>query len=136
MAAPEVDSHQLFLMDNERRVGKRWPLNAPAKIRLKYKNSVKNYECNINNLSLGGLQVLLKKRLPEPEILKTTLYLPENITIEARVRVLSCKIVEGGGYLYSLAIIGIKDNGKELISQLIHKKFSSQLNKEWWKDAT
>lgn len=122
-------------MNNERRLGQRWPINCPAKIRLIYKNSVKNYECNINNLSLKGLQVLLKKSLPGTEILKITLFLPENITVEARVEVLSCKAVEGGGYLYSLAIVGLKDNGKELISQLIDKKHHSELVKNWWKDT-
>ncbi len=124
-----------LVMDNERRLGKRWPLNSAAKIRLKYKNSVKNYECNINNLSLRGLQVLLKKPLPAVEILKITLFLPENITVEAKVQVLTQKTVEAGGYLYSLSILGVKDNGKELIGQLINKKFYSQMGKDWWRDT-
>lgn len=122
-------------MNNERRFGQRWPLNSPAKIRLKYKNSIKNYDSNINNLSLKGLQVFLKKRLPEPEILKITIFLPENITVEARVKVLSCKAVEGGGYLYNLVILGLKNNAAELINQLINKKFRSELKKNWWKDT-
>ena len=120
-------------MSDERRFGQRWPINCPAKIRVKYKNSTKNYDCNINNLSLKGLQIFLKKRLPEPEILKTSISLPEDLTVEARVKVLSCKSVEGGGYLYSLEILGLKDNARELISSLIDKKHKSDMIKSWWK---
>jgi hypothetical protein len=122
-------------MSDERRFGQRWPINCPAKIRLKYKNSTKNYEAHINNLSLKGLQIFLKKLLPEPEILKTTIFLPENLTVEARVKVLSCKAVEGGGHLYNLAILGLKNNGRELISQLIDKKHQPDLVKSWWKET-
>jgi hypothetical protein len=69
------------------------------------------------------------------EILKITLFLPENITVEAKVQVLTQKAVEAGGYLYSLSFLGVKDNGKELIGQLIHKKYYSQMSKDWWKDT-
>jgi len=122
-------------MDKERRFGKRWPLDSPAKIRLKYKNSNKNYECHINNLSLRGLQVFLKKPFPGPKILKITLFLPENITVDVRVQIISYKKVEGGGYLYNLAIIGVKEDGRDLINRLINKKFFAEMRKDWWKDT-
>jgi hypothetical protein len=119
-------------MDTERRLGQRWPLDCPAKISLKYNNKVKNFECQLKNLSLKGLQAFLKKKLPGPEVLKVKLFLPEDTTLELRVKVISFKAVDGGGYLYNLAIIGAKEEGRELIYQFVHRKFYPDMVKKWW----
>jgi hypothetical protein len=46
--------------------------------------------------------------------------------------VISFKAVDGGGYLYNLAIIGAKEEGRELIYQFVHRKFYPDMVKKWW----
>ncbi len=120
-------------MDKEQRGLKRWEINSPARIRLRYKNSVKNFECVIKNLNFKGFHALLKKELPGLEILKLTVILPNNDSFTAKAKIIWKKILPDG-ILYGFNLVAMKDSQRNLIYQLINKNYYPDLVKLWWKD--
>jgi len=120
-------------MDKEQRGLRRWDINSPARIRLRYKNSVKNFECTIKNINFKGFDLFLKKELPELEILKLTVILPNDDSFTAKAKVI-WKQVLPDGILYGFNIVAMKDSQRNLIYQLINKNYYPDLVKLWWKD--
>jgi len=120
-------------MGKEQRDLKRWDINFPARIRLRYKNSVKNFECIIKNINFKGFHAFLKKELPELEILKLTVTLPNNDSFSAKAKVIWKKVLPDG-ILYGFNIVAMKDSQRSLIYQFINKNYYSDLVKLWWKD--
>ena len=120
-------------MGKEQRDLKRWDINFPARIRLRYKNSVKNFECIIKNINFKGFHAFLKKELPELEILKLTVTLPNNDSFSAKAKVIWRKVLPDG-ILYGFNIVAMKDSQRSLIYQFINKNYYSDLVKLWWKD--
>lgn len=121
-------------MDKELRSLKRWELNCPARIRLRYNNSPKSFECIIKNLNFKGLQAILKKELPKLETPKLTVVFPNEITFTAKVKVIWKKILPES-VLYGFSIVEMKDSEKNTIYQLINSNHFLELVKLWWKDV-
>lgn len=120
--------------DKERRAVKRWDINCPARIRLRYKNSVKNFECVVGNLDFKGFRARLKKELPPLEALKLTVIFPNSGNFTAKCEV-AWKQVLPDGILYGFNIIAMKDSERNLLYQLINSSHFPDLVKLWWKDV-
>jgi len=120
-------------VDKERRGILRWEINSPAKIRMNYKNSIKNFVCLLKNLNLKGFSVSLNKELPALEILKLTIVFPDNESFTAKVKVI-WKTVLPESVLYGFSIVSMKDADKNFVYKLISKNHSQDLVKLWWQD--
>jgi len=122
-------------MEKERRSLLRWPVNWPARIQIKYKNSNKNFNCCIKNINFKGVQLILEKKLHNIDILKLTINISNSIAVPMKIEVVTHEVLEDGLNLYSFQIIRMKDSDKELIYQLIKKNFFEDLFKLWWKNV-
>jgi hypothetical protein len=122
-------------MAKERRSLLRFPVNWPARIRIKYNDSNKSFNCCIKNINFKGIQLILEKKLPSLELLKFTIALPNGVTLPMKVKLTTHEIMEGRFNLYSFQIIQMKDSDKELVYHLISKDYFAELLKLWWKDV-
>ncbi|MFH0827358.1 MAG: PilZ domain-containing protein [Candidatus Omnitrophota bacterium] len=122
-------------MEGEKRDLKRWNTDWPARIRINYKNSIKNFDCFIKNINFKGLQVYLKNDLPDLKVLKCTIILPSSDTFSVKTQVAWKQVCEDGFRLYGLDFVGAKDSDKERIYQIINKNCYPELVKTWWQDT-
>ena len=122
-------------MEENKRDLKRWKTDWPARIRINYKNAIKNFDCFIKNINFKGLQVYLKKELPDVKVLKLTVILPSNDSFAVKTEVAWKEVLEDGFKLYGLDFSGVKDADKERIYQIIKKNCYPELLKTWWQDA-
>lgn len=119
-------------MSRERRGLLRWPVNWPARIRIRYNNTKKSLNCCVKNINFKGVQLILERKLPDIEILQFTLALPGEILLPMKVKLTTHEMLEGRFNLYSFQIVQMKDSDKELLYQLISRNFFSDLLKIWW----
>ena len=119
------------MADKEQRSVIRWEINSPARVRLNYKNSIKNFECVLKDLNLKGFGAIFKKELPPLEVMKLTVTLPNGENFTGKMKV-AWKTILPESVLYGFNIISMKDGDKNLIFRLINKSHSKDLVKLWW----
>ena len=107
----------------------------PVRIRLKFKNSIKNYQGKIKDINLKGFQCELKKGLPENKQLRITLFMENSIPLEMKTVIKSQSILPDGTNIYNLNIIWMKDRAKEALFQSIREAHFPELKNAWWQDA-
>jgi hypothetical protein len=122
-------------MGEEKRNLVRWKVNWPAKLRFKYNNSIKNYECIVNDINFKGFQATLKKKLPEGKTLKFAIVLKDGAWLKVKAEIESQSALADGTSVYNFLFINIPDEDKERFYQLINKNYFPELRKLWWKDV-
>ena len=123
-------------MENEKREAvKRWEVNWKARLRINFRNSIKNFHGVVKNLNFKGMQVQLSKELPALEVLKVTVVLPSEDSFTVKARVAWKKDLPEGLRLYGLHFVGVKDFYREAILQVLRKNCLPEMLKSWWEDA-
>lgn len=100
----------------ERRKLCRWQINKRASLKLR--QAANELYCQIKDINCIGTQVVLNTKLPADTLLKLSLRLCENYTIEAKVWVAWHKVVNGCNH-YGLYFNEIKDADKIKINKFI-----------------
>ncbi|MCM8789613.1 MAG: PilZ domain-containing protein [Candidatus Omnitrophica bacterium] len=121
--------------NEERRSLVRWKLDCQARIRLKHYNSIKNYECVINDINFKGLQATFKKKLPDNKTFKFTIVLENKIFLNVKAQVESCVILPDARIKYNFYFLSMKEEDKDSFYQFISKNYSLLLKNLWWKDV-
>lgn len=108
----------------------RWVTNKQAKIKLE--GAVAFIDCQLPNINFKGLQISLKPKLIKDTVVKFSLVLSEDFTLEIEAWVTWHRTIDGNN-IYGLYFTKIKDIDKEKIYKFVYKSSPQEISKQWWK---
>jgi hypothetical protein len=115
---------------NERRSTNRWQINKHCGIKLQGAEVVTG--CYIRDISLKGLQVALRMKLPEDTFLRLSIFLHEKLTLDIEAWTVWHKTILGENY-YGFYFSKIKDSDRERIYKFLCECL---IAKDWWRGLT
>lgn len=115
---------------SERRRLPRWQIRQPVKITLP--GAQVPAACQIMDINLKGMQVLLGLKLATDTFVKIKIILAEGFILDIIEAWIVWRRALDGKNIYGLYFTQIKDNDKENIYKFMRKYFPNQINKQWW----
>jgi len=116
----------------ERRKLARCPINQQGVLKLE--QAVKGIFCQIKDINVKGVKIVLNTRLPQDSALKINLRLDDNYTVDAEIWVAWHKVINGVNH-YGIYFSKIKDADKDKIYKFINKYRSSDAEQKPWLGA-
>lgn len=126
----------------ERRSVSRWPLSWEAKFKIKNKKGP-FASCCVNDISLKGLQLATKERLPKERFLNLVIMLSHargqtpdtqarGLTLDTRFEIMWQKADKEKMNTYGLRFADIREREKEMIYRFIYDNLSKEVAEKWW----
>jgi len=117
---------------DERRFMPRWPINHQAELTVE--NGVRSLPCLIEDISLAGMRISLKRNLFDEVFsnFKLALGLDFELNLGAQV---AWRDQTPETNIYGLSFNRIDDCTRIKIDDYVKKSFSNLLAKQWWKGA-
>lgn len=116
---------------HERRRATRWGTNKQAKIKLAgAEHFIEAYLLDIN---FKGLQISLRPKLPRDTVIKFTLVLAKEFTLEVEAWLAWHRAINSHN-IYGLYFTRLSDSDKEKIYKFVFKHSRHAVHKQWWKD--
>lgn len=117
----------------ERRSINRWQVNRPCEARLEGAEGFAS--CAVKDVSLKGIQISLKMKLPKDSFLKFSIFLEENFTLDIEAWVVWHRTVKEEN-CYGLYFSKIKDLDKERIYKFVCGSYPKLITQCWWRSQT
>jgi len=119
-------------MQDRRRLN-RWKVNRSCEVRL---GETKEFtSCTLRDISLKGMQLALKMKLPKDTFLKLSLFCHEKYTLDIEVWVAWQHSVMDG-YCYGFYFSRIADSEKEKIFKFVRECYPRLMAQCWWGGST
>lgn len=116
----------------ERRKFARCPVNQQGVLKLE--QAVKGTFCQIKDINVKGVKIVLNTKLPQDSALKINLKLADDYTIDAEIWVAWHKVVNGVNH-YGIYFSKIKDADKDKIYKFINKYRPNDAEQKPWLGA-
>ncbi len=116
-------------MTNERRVLNRWEINQSAQ--LTFENGVKPIPCIVEDISLSGMRVSIKRDLFNEVFSDFKLFLDQGMEFELGAQVV-WRQEQFERNIYGLEFSRINQEGKNRLKQYISRDFHDLIVKHWW----
>jgi len=110
----------------------RWQINHEAE--LTFENGVRAILCTVEDISLGGMCISLKRNLFDDVFSNFKLVLSANFELDVNAQV-SWRDQSYEKNIYGLSFNRVEETVREKIEEYVKNNFPELLVKQWWKGA-